>query len=170
MFIYTVKAQGIKLALSLIASVLVIAFVVWLFPTSNGDFVYPDDALPAVKAMSSSDFKNVKSNEDRIEFLKKYGWEVCEEASEIKEVSIPTEFDPIYEDYNQLQISEGLDLKKYRGKTVKRYTYQVSNYDYDGTVYANLLIYKDSVIGGDVCSARTDGFVHGFTKGNDFLS
>ena len=170
MFVFTVKAHNLKLALSLIASVFVILFVVWLIPATNTDYEYPNEVLPAVKTMSASDFKNIETNDDRIEFLKLYGWEVQPEAIEIIEVTIPKEFDNIYEKYNQMQISEGLDLEKYKGKSVKRYTYLVSNYDYDGTVYANLIIYKDRVIGGDVCSAKTDGFVHGFTKGNDFLT
>ena len=44
-----------------------------------------------------------------------------------------------------------------------RYTYEVTNYpDYDGTVYISLLVYKDKVVAGDVCSADVNGFVHGF--------
>ena len=44
-------------------------------------------------------------------------------------------------------------------------TYVVTNYEgYSGLVYANLLIYRNRVIGGDVCSADTSGFIHGFEK------
>ena len=46
-----------------------------------------------------------------------------------------------------------------------RYTYEVTNYpDAQGTVYANILIYRNKVIGGDVCSADVTGFIHGFEK------
>ncbi len=170
MLIYSVKAQNLKLLFSLIASALVIVLIVIFVPNNAGDYVYPEDVLPAVKNMRASDFKNIATNEDRILFLKNYGWEVDENAREIIEVTIPAKFDPIYEKYNQLQIGEGLDLEKYKGKTVKRYTYLVNNYEYDGTVLANLLIYKNQVIGGDICSAKLDGFVHGFTQGNNFLT
>jgi len=170
MFIYSVKAQKIKLWASLTASAVIITSVVFLTPKGERDYQYPEGSLPSVMTLSSSDFKNIETNEDRIEFLKKYGWEVESEPREIAEVDIPVNFDAVYEKYNQLQIGEGLDLEKYKGKSVKRYTYLVSNYEYEGTVLANLLIYKNRVIGGDICSAKLDGFVHGLTKGNNFLT
>ena len=46
-----------------------------------------------------------------------------------------------------------------------RYTYEVTNYeDYDGVVYANLIVYRGRVIGGDICSADVTGFIHGFER------
>ena len=170
MFIYSVKGQNLKLLAALFLSITMIVLTVILIPGTGNDYVYPDGTLPAIKNLSPSDFKNISTNEDRIAFLKRFGWEVETEAREIVEVTVPNEFDPIYQQYNQLQIGEGLDLEKYKGKSVKRYTYLVSNYDYDGTVYANLLIYRDRVIGGDICSAKLDGFVHGLTKENNFLN
>ena len=46
-----------------------------------------------------------------------------------------------------------------------RYTYELTNYDgYDGKVYVNMIVYRNRVIGGDVCSADVNGFIHGFEK------
>ena len=46
-----------------------------------------------------------------------------------------------------------------------RYTYEVTNYEgAEGTVYANILVYRNRVIGGDICSADVTGFIHGFEK------
>lgn len=170
MFIYSIKGQNLKLYLSIAVSVLAVVLVIAFVPTASNDYLYPEEILPAVKNMEPADFKNIATNEDRVAFLKQFGWEVDENAREVIEVTIPVNFDPIYEKYNQLQIGEGLDLEKYKGKTVKRYTYLVNNYDYEGTVLANILIYKERVIGGDICSASVDGFVHGLTKGNNFLT
>ena len=170
MVIYSVKAQNIKLVLSLFLAAVAVVLVVVLAPSASDDYVYPDEVLPAVHTVKGAAFKNVKTNDDRIALLARFGWEVEAEAREVVEVTIPEEFDAVYNAYNQLQIGEGLDLAGYRGKTVKRYTYVVTNYEYDGTVYANLLIYRDQVIGGDICSAKLDGFVHGLTKENDFLT
>ena len=81
--------------------------------------------------------------------------------------TIPARFDRVYEDYNTIQREMGLNLERYRGKTVMRYTYPVTNYtDCDGEVLATLLVYKDKVIGGDLCSAAIgeNSFVHGFEK------
>lgn len=169
MIFWTIKAHKAKYYISLITAVSLIAAVFILFPKDNTDYLYPDDILPTVLTISQKDFRGISSNEDRIAFLAKYGWEVEKEPKEIREVTVPREFDSVYEQYNQMQLSEGLDLKKVAGKQVKRYTYVVTNAEYEGTVLANLLIYKDKVVGGDVCSARLDGFVHGLSRENDFL-
>ena len=76
---------------------------------------------------------------------------------------MPAEFDSVMIEYNELQKSQGLDLSKYRRRDVTRYTYKVKNYPkYDGTVYATILVYRNKVVGGDICSADVNGFVKGF--------
>ena len=172
MFIFSFRASTLKLyALFGFCAVLLLLLVVF-FPKTEADLdvSYPETMFEGVMTLKPSDFKNIETNEDRIAFLKLYGWEVQGEAVEIAQVTIPSSFDAVYTKYNQLQTAEGLDLSKYKSKTAKRYTYIVTNYDYDGTVYANLLIYKESVIAGDICSANADGFVHGLSKSNDFIS
>ena len=82
-----------------------------------------------------------------------------------KQVMIPSEFDKIFLEYNEIQRRQGLDLSAFKKKSVMRYTYSVKNYPgYEGEVHVNLLVYKNTVIGGDVCSADVNGFVHGFEK------
>ena len=159
MFIYSIKGQNLKLVFSLLASAMAIILVVALFPTEKTTPL-EENAISAGVEIKDADYKNIKENEDRVAFLKKLGWEVESEPREIKEVQIPEEFDSVFSQYNKIQLSSGLNLEKYKGKSVKKYTYLVSNYDYDGSVYANLLVYKDRVIGGDISSARSDGFVH----------
>lgn len=67
--------------------------------------------------------------------------------------------------YNEIQRAQGLDLAKYKNKKVSRFTYKVTNYEgYEGEVYANLLVWRDKVVGGDVCSKDVNGFVHGFAN------
>ena len=45
---------------------------------------------------------------------------------------------------------------------MKRYTYEITNYPTGRTgILANLLIYKNTVIGGEVRSPQLDGFLHG---------
>lgn len=106
-----------------------------------------------------------ETQEERIAFLKNFGWEVDGTPLEITEVMIPEEFDPVYEKYNAMQKEESFDLTKYKGKRVKRYTYSIVNYpEYDGPVVANILVYQKKIIGGDICSLALDGFMHGFAK------
>ena len=106
--------------------------------------------------------KKVKTNEDRIAYLESYGWQVEAEPMAVEELLIPEEFDETYEEYLALQQSQGFDLNEYRGKRVKRYTYEITNYPTGETgVQAALLIYKNRVIGGEVLSAKLNGFLHG---------
>lgn len=104
-----------------------------------------------------------KTNADRIAFLASYGWEVEEEPVQTQEVQIPKEFPDVLTRYNEIQTAQGFDLKKQAGKQIKRYVYRVTNYpDTDEEVLATLLVYKNKVIGGDICSSAQDGFLHGF--------
>ena len=102
-------------------------------------------------------------NEQRIDFLKQFGWEVEQEPVSIEEIVIPQQFNQVYERYNELQKTQGMDLTIYAGKTVKKVVYQITNYQRQDTiVHATLLIYHDKVIGGDISSAELDGFMYGF--------
>lgn len=107
-------------------------------------------------------FDKVKTNEERISLLKSFGWEVEETPVEEADVTIPAEFDRVFENYNAIQKSQGFDLSKYKNRNMKRFTYRVTNYpDYEGTVYCNLLIYKNRVVGADICSSDVNGFIRG---------
>ena len=113
-------------------------------------------------ASSPASPKGVKTNEDRVAYLESYGWQVAAEPIAVEELLIPEEFDQTYEDYLALQESQGFDLTQYRGERVKRYTYEILNYPTgEAGVQADLLLYRNTVIGGDVLSAEIDGFIQG---------
>jgi hypothetical protein len=160
MFIYSLKASTLKFIAVVVISIGLLITLISIIP-STGDTVYA--AANEVKI----NYKNIKTNEDRINFLKQFEWEVKPEPIEVVEVVIPAEFDAVYKKYNEVQKVQKLNLEKYKNKAVKRYTYEVSGYpNYTGTVFANLLIYKEKVIGGDICSAEVNGFMHGFESAN----
>ena len=159
MFIYSMRAGTVRfvgvVCIALVALVLLVAFVPQLQPVAA---ITPED----VDVIS---YERIKTNEDRVAFLASFGWQVEAEPHEATTVKIPTTFDKVFAAYNELQKKQCLDLSKYAGKTVERYTYTVTNYaENEGTVYANLFIFKGRVIGGDVCSADVGGFIHGFQK------
>lgn len=162
MFIYSMRAGTIRffgiLSIALVALVTLIAFVPELEPAAaTGNEI--------VEATESISFEKIRDNEDRIAFLAQFGWQVEENPIESTTVTIPREFDKVFAAYNELQRTQGLDLSGYGGRTVERYTYKITNYEgFEGTVYANLLISRNRVIGGDICSADTNGFVQGFQK------
>lgn len=162
MFIYTVKASRLKFFALLICSMAIILTIAAVLPKEQN---YESVAVVAY------DYSGVKTNDDRIDFLKSFGYDIDPQPTEIATVVIPEHFDSIYTKYNDLQRSQGLNLKRYSGKEVKRYTYKITNYadGIDGTI-ANLLVYNGNVIGGDICRTKTDPFLHGFAMPENLKS
>lgn len=106
--------------------------------------------------------KGVRNNQDRVDYLSAYGWQVLEDPIATQELLIPEDMDENFSEYLKLQNDQGFNLQKYAGKRVKRYTYEISNYPTGETgVQVNLLICKNTVVGGEVLSPRLDGFLHG---------
>ena len=133
-------------------------------------------AVREVASPSVPDPKGVKTNEDRVAYLADFGWQVSPEPIATQEMLIPKEMDESYNEYLALQSGQvdiliiptgeqsgqGFDLEKYAGKRAKRYTYEITNYPTgEAGVQVNLLIYKNTVIAGEVLSPQLDGFLHG---------
>ena len=114
----------------------------------------------------SSDLKKTisfcgKTNEDRINFFKNFGWVSADEPCEISDVLIPQKFDNIFQEYNKIQQNQNLDLSKYKGKLVKHYSYEIKNYPkHTENIRGNLLIYDGQIIASDICSLELNGFMH----------
>lgn len=161
MFVVSLKRDNLKKII--IVALLAITIIVGVFFMISG------------KGKNSSDNTAVKNgismkagdNNERLAFLSQFGWEVTEDPIEVTEVIIPEEFDSTYEKYNELQKEQNLDLSKYKGMRVKKWTYEIKNYpsfeNSDGIIRANLLVYNGVVIGGDICNIELDGFMHTFT-------
>lgn len=153
MLIMTAKLPRRKLSLGVAAAALLCCCAIALNFGQN---------MLAVSGSALPSPKGVRSNQDRIDYLSAYGWQVSDEPTATQELLIPEEMDDSYTEYLALQNSQGFDLQKYSGKRVKRYTYEVLNYPTGETgVQANLLICKNTVVGGEVLSPRLDGFLHG---------
>ncbi len=106
----------------------------------------------------------IKTAEERVEFLSELGLTVEPVPLEVLNVVIPQEFDEVYTAYNELQKDCGYNLEKYKGKEVELFKFRVLDHPSgELEVYVNLLIYKNKVIGGDISSAKLDGFVTGLT-------
>ena len=155
MFIFSVKASTLKLLFAAIASVTAFVVLLTMIPEYS-----PTSASLMFSEVASYNFTHVRTNEERIEFISQFGWTVEAAPLEEKNVIIPNEFDKVFVGYNDLQKQQGLDLSRYKTKEVTRYTYKVTNYpDTEISVLANILVYRGRVIGGDVCSLESDGFV-----------
>ena len=161
MFVYSLRASTLKFfAVICVALTALITMITFIPGYDTGELGYITTGTD--KEIS---YDKIKTNEDRVNFLAQFGWKVNSQPVESAEITIPEEFDKIFMGYNEIQKRQGLDLSRYKNKNVMRYTYEITNYSgEDGKVYANVIIYRNKVIGGDVCSANVNGFIHGFEK------
>ena len=148
MFVYTLKATTLKyIGVMTLCAAAMITTVTLVPATDRND---------SVETVANVDYKNVKSKEDRQEFLETLGWKILGDSETVTDVIIPEEFDEIYQSYNSLQKSDGLNLERYKGKKAKLYTYTVTNHK-DGKAMATIIVYKNRVIAGDVSLLTAEG-------------
>ena len=107
--------------------------------------------------------QNASGNDQRVAFLKSFGWDVVNSPKESGQVLISAESNDVFERYNTLQKCQNYDLSKFAGKKVMRYVYEVKNYPgAKEPVYATLLVHKNKIIGGDVTNTAPGGKIQGF--------
>ena len=107
-------------------------------------------------------FASGETDTNNIVFLKGYGWEVRTKSVEKEYIIIPKPFDRVYENYNDIQLNAGLDLRPYMGMKGVRYTYIVENYpkDVGEEVRANVICINNEPVGGDIMTVSIRGFIH----------
>ena len=153
MFVCTVKASSIKFFAAILVSALLLVGIVSFIPIID---------RKGKTAVASFDFEEISSVEDQIMFLSSLGYQVEPSPVFRNEVVIPEEFDSVYEEYNRLQNSQGLDLEKFKGKTVTRYSYLLVGTE--EPTYATMLFYRDKLIGGDITTMGENGKVMRWEK------
>ena len=156
MFIITKKVPRRKLTAAL-----------FLFLLTLGLFGAGLDLSGDIQAASAAlqtlpDPTGIRTNDDRVAYLEGFGWITGAEPAAVEELLLPKSFGKDYGDYLDLQSEQGFDLEAYAGKTVKRYTYQIKNYPgLQENIWASILVYKHTVIGGEVFCNQGDGFTQG---------
>lgn len=146
--VFSVKANKGKI----ISVILVIAVII-------GGVMF----LPNKNTEDVQELYYAETNEQRIEFLESFGWDVSEDAIDTREVTIPSEFSDVYTNYNTMQLAQGFDLLPYSGVICTQYIYLITNYpNEESQINATLLVYEGQIIGGDVYCSDADGFMHGF--------
>lgn len=157
MFVYSIKTSKGKMLAAIAITAAVIILLILIFAGTNSD--------AAETAAKGKVNLSANTAAERVQFLSQFGWEVKEEPLEVTEVMIPEEFDDTYTEYNEIQKKQNMDLSKLKGKKVKRWTYEVTNYPKQTEgVRANLLVLDGKVVGGDICSNdAANGFMHGFS-------
>ena len=162
MFVFSLKASDIKRFLLLfLVAVLIITGAYFLF--------FKEDS--AQSTLKNSAFVKAATEEERSAYLESLGFEITADPLKVEEVMIPEEFDENYEKYNEIQKEQNFDLEKFKGCRVKKWTYEVTNYEgfenADRIIEANLLIYNDVIIGADLQCLTEDGFLKPLTEKSD---
>ena len=150
MFIYTIRASTLRFFMCIFLCLAV--FVALISLGTSGSIYASADGREI-------DYSGIRDNEDRIAFIESFGIKVKSEAVSEESFTVPSEFDRVIEEYNQIQKRQGLDLSKYQKKRVTHYAYEVTNYDHDGSVYVNLIVHRGRFIAADIASASDGGFV-----------
>lgn len=101
------------------------------------------------------------TNRRNIEFLSSYGWQTEKTPAETAHITIPREFDAVYEAYDRLCQNSGFSLTPYKGVRATRYSYKVLNHEDSGTglIRANVFVTKNGIIAADISSLALGGFV-----------
>ncbi len=145
MFVMTAKLNKKKLTAILLALVLTITVIVI-----------------AVSAIGGSGSGKICSSDDAAKYLESLGWQVSHEPLEVQEIVIPREFTGVYESYIELQRKQGFKLEEYGGMSATRYSFTVLNYPGNNDcIVADIIVYGNEIIAGDVQSTALDGFMEG---------
>lgn len=99
------------------------------------------------------------TNEERVAYLEGLGWQVEPQPIETLDLQLPEKLEGEWDAYAKLQKGQGLSFSEFAGQAVKRYTYTVTNYpEIPQGVQANLYLWGDQIIGGDVIFTGQGGF------------
>lgn len=99
------------------------------------------------------------TNEERVAYLEALGWQVEPQPIETLDLQLPERLEGEWDAYAKLQKGQGLPFSEFAGQAVKRYTYTVTNYpEIPQGVQANLYLWGDQIIGGDVIFTGQGGF------------
>ena len=107
----------------------------------------------------SEDIVSCESSDSVREYVESFGIETGEMT--VDEIIVPYEFSNVYKNYNEVMLSQGFDLEEYKGKTLKRYTFDVLNHPLGKGVFTEVLLYADTVVGADIYSVYYNGFMEG---------
>ena len=117
-------------------------------------------ALCVVSAMGAMTDKeetasgaSVKNEQAAADYLRAVGEEDAAQLS-CERITIPEQFDEVYEEYNGMQRQSGFELSEYKGKDALRFTFALTRHD---ASYAVLLVSDCAVIGGHYSNGEYGG-------------
>lgn len=97
----------------------------------------------------------VSDKEETEQFFSQFGLKVDFSKSMEREIVIPSEFDELYNEYNSLQKSQGLDLSKHKGENALQRIYPIVM-ENNQECYAVLIVIDGKVAGGHINMGGTE--------------
>lgn len=124
----------------LIISAAVLTAAIFIVPKREPEHIIPESAHVAASNVA-----------ERMDYFASHGWEVEEIAG--KDITIPSDFSSVYEEYASLQDRQGMPLREYAGRNARLYVYNVKNYSPESKkMLAELLVCDDTAIASMVYS------------------
>lgn len=167
MFVFSLKASGLKYFLSAAVCIAVAAAVILLMPDTEHSVSVNGNVSEYEEGKIR--FDGIKDLDGVVEFAESLGFCVEKDSVETAEVKIPSKADAVLEEYNNLQKSQGFNLMKYKNKKAVRYTFKITDLPDEQSlpeddVLLTVILHKDKVIGGDVYFTGKDARVKGILK------
>lgn len=105
---------------------------------------------------------SLTTTDGRVKFLASLGWEVDNASEEGKTVIIPEKLEGVMEEYNKMQVEQGMDLSAHCGEKCQQYTYVLKNYPSDkDNVFLSIYVLDGKLIAGDIHTNSVNGFMVG---------
>ncbi len=101
------------------------------------------------------------SNKEISEFADFFGLKIDDEPIYVKNIVIPSNFNDIYLQYNDIQKHIGLDLNKYKGESCTLYSYEIISPENKKNCVLNVIIQNNLIIGGDISEREYGGKMFG---------
>lgn len=138
MVVVSVRVKRLKKIIAVLAVMVIIA---------SGILIYKQIKTPDKKADSQI---TLTTHSDIVIYYAKCGWLAGDDEIVHDEITIPGEFNETFLLYNDLQLSQGFDLSRYKGEKVTRIVYEIKNHPDSEHAVGTLLMNGDNLVGADV--------------------
>ena len=154
MFMLTLGRSGIKRLGSALLCAAVLSGALFAASRVSGGAAAPTAAAPKEE-------RTIRTTQDIAGYFTGYGLEVDATGITADRVKIPRRWDDSFSAFNTVVAQSGLDLAKYKGKTVEKWLAPIPARSTGGSeVYGVLLVYKQKAVGAYLL-AKPSGTVTG---------
>ena len=159
MFAFTIKSKFSKKAQKIILCITLVILCFLVITCACAVVNSPKKQVVCEKG----EYITLVDSENGVEsFASQFSLTLGEKIYE-KQIYIPTEFDETFEKYNELMLTQGLDLSLYKGKSCSLCVFELENSTIDyKKMYMAILIYKGVVIGGHISDYESGSPVYTF--------